>query len=114
MQAGKLRHRIIIQQRAQVQDEDSGEMIDGWADWPRPGAKHWASIEPLSARDFIAARAVQSQVTGRIVLRHREGLVPTMRILYRNKIYSIHGVLPDPDSGLEYLTLPVSEGVRDA
>lgn len=114
MQAGKLRHRITIQERVQIQDRDSGEMINGWQDWPRSGAKHWASIEPLSARDFIAARTVQSQVTGRIVLRYREGLDPTMRILYRNKVYSIHGRLPDPNSGLEYLTLPVSEGVRDS
>lgn len=47
-------------------------------------------------------------------MRYRDGLLPTMRILYRNKVYSIHGVLPDPDSGLEYLTLPVSEGVRES
>lgn len=114
MRAGPLRHRITIQQRSQLQDPETGEMITGWTDWPQPGAKHWARIEPLSARDFIAAQAVQSQVTGRIVLRYREGMLPTMRILYRNKIYSIHGVLPDADSGLEYLTLPVSEGVRDA
>lgn len=114
MRAGPLRHRITIQQRGQVQDPETGEMIDDWADWPEPGAKHWARIEPLSARDFIAAQAAQSELTGRITMRYRDGLLPTMRILYRNKVYSIHGVLPDPDSGLEYLTLPVSEGVRES
>lgn len=113
MRNGPLRHRISLQQRAQIQDLESGEMINGWLDWPKPGAKHWARIEPLSARELIAAQAARSQITGRIVMRHREGVLPTMRAVYRGKVYSIHGVLPDTKSGLEYLTLPVSEGVRD-
>ncbi|SDS03375.1 phage head-tail adaptor, putative, SPP1 family [Halopseudomonas litoralis] len=109
MRNGPLRHRITLQQRVQVQDPVTGEVVPGWIDWARPMAR----IEPLSARDFIAAKAAQSEVTGRIVIRYREGVLPTMRILYRGKVYSIHGVLPDTKSGREYLTLPVSEGVRD-
>ena len=34
---------------------------------------------------------------------------PKMRVNYRGKDYSIAGILPDPDSGLEYVTLPLSE-----
>lgn len=113
MQAGKLRHRVQFQHQVQGQDPDTGAVVLVWQDWPAPGKRLFASIEPLSARDFIAAQAIQSEVTARIVIRHRPGVVPTMRALYRDKIYSIHGVLPDPVSGLEYLTLPVSEGVKD-
>ena len=36
-----------------------------------------------------------------------------MRILHRGKIYNIEGVLPDDESGLQWLTLPYSEGVKD-
>ena len=36
-----------------------------------------------------------------------------MRVVHGGKVYNIHGVLPDMRSGLEYLTLPVSEGVSD-
>lgn len=36
-----------------------------------------------------------------------------MRITHRGKVYNIAGVLPDNMSGLEYITLPVSEGVND-
>jgi hypothetical protein len=32
--------------------------------------------------------------------------------VHRGKAYSILGVLPDEDSGIEHLTLMVSEGVR--
>lgn len=107
MRAGKLRHKVTIQAPGLTQDPVSGEMLPGWTDF----ASIWASIEPLSARDFIAAQANQSEITARIVIRYREGILPTMRILHRGRVYAIQGVLSDAKSGLEYLTLPVSEGV---
>lgn len=113
MQAGKLRHRIQFQQQVQAQNPDTGALVLAWQDWPAAGKKLWASIEPLSARDFIAAQVPQSEVTARIVIRHRDGVLPSMRALHRGKVYTIRGVLPDPVSGIEYLTLPVSEGVKD-
>lgn len=111
MRAGSLRHRITFQAAGQVQDPDSGEMLDGWETiWEKVPA----SVEPLSARDLIAAQAGQSEASGRMVIRYRAGILPTMRILYRGGIYNIQGPpLPDPDSGLEYLTILVSKGVND-
>ena len=109
MRNGKLRHRITLQRPGLSQDPQTGEMIPGWQDV----ATVWASIEPLSAREFIAAQAGQSEVSARVVIRHRDDVDATMRALYRGKLYNIHGVLADPKSGLEYLTLPVSEGTRD-
>ena len=107
MRTGKLRHRITLQRPGLSQDPQTGEMVPGWQDV----ATVWASIEPLSAREFIAAQAGQSEVSARVVIRHRDDVDATMRALYRGKLYNIHGVLADPKSGLEYLTLPVSEGV---
>lgn len=109
MRAGKLRHRVTIQAPGQTQDPTTGEILHGWVDF----ATTWASIEPLSAREYIAAQSGQSEITARIVIRYRDGVLPTMRILHRGKAYAIHGVLSDVKSGLEYLTLPVSEGVSD-
>lgn len=109
MRSGKLRHKVTIQRLGLTQDTESGEMLSGWADV----ATVWASVEPLSARDFIAAQADQSEVVARIVIRYRPGVDATMRVLYRDKVYNIQGVLGDAKSGLEYLTLPVSEGVSD-
>ena len=109
MKSGKLRHQVVIQTKAQTQDPQTGELVVGWAEF----ATVWASVEPLSARDFIAAQAGQSEITARITIRHRPGVLDTMRILHRGAVYSIQGVLPDPKSGLEYLTLPVSVGVKD-
>ncbi len=111
MRAGKLRHRITFQSPGRTQDPVTGEMITGWVTtWEKVPA----SIEPLSVKDFIAAQATQSQLSARIVIRYRDGVLPSMRILHRDNIYNIEGpALPDPDSGLEYLTIAVSSGVND-
>ncbi|APC45957.1 hypothetical protein QHH_45 [Halomonas phage QHHSV-1] len=109
MRAGQLRHRVTIQQPGQTQDPNTGEMITGWQDV----ATVWASVEPLSAREFIAAQAGQSEISARIKIRYREGIDATMRVQHRGRNYNIEGVLPDPESGRHYLTLPVSEGVND-
>lgn len=109
LSAGRLRHRIRIERPGYEQDSVTGEMV---LSWELVAEKVPAAIEPLSAREFIAAQAVQSQVTTRIVIRRRE-IDASMRIVHRGKIYNIHGVLADPKSGLEYLTLPCSEGVND-
>lgn len=109
MRAGKLRHPITIQRPEYAQDPVTGEMTGSWVEVGRT----WASIEPLSAREFIAAAATQSKVSARIVIRYRSGVDASMRVVHRDKIYNIEGVLADISSGLEYLTLPVSEGVSD-
>ena len=72
----------------------------------------WAQIVPMSGREFLAAAAEQSEVRGRIVIRHRGNVDATMRVVYRGKYYNIHAVLPDAESGVEHLTLMVGEGVR--
>lgn len=109
MQAGKLRHRIVLQSRQEVRDLDTGAALEEWRDV----AKVWAEVRPLSARDFIEARADQSQVTARITIRYRDDVTPLMRVVHRvrgrDHVYEIAGILHDPAAGVEYLTLPVSE-----
>nr|WP_124428928.1 phage head closure protein [Pseudomonas sp. R2-37-08W] len=109
MRAGDLRHRVELQRPVFSQDPVTGEMTPAWVGV----AGIYAAIESLSARDFLAAAAGQSKVSARIVIRYRAGVDPTMRIVHRDKIYNIEGVLADPKSGLDYLTLPCSEGVND-
>lgn len=109
MKAGSLRHRVTIQRPASAQNPNTGATTTTWEEVTQV----WASVEPLSAREFIAAKAGQSEIQARIVIRYRSGIDATMRILYRDQVYNIEGVLPDPVSGREYLTIPVSMGVND-
>ncbi|MBF8781006.1 phage head closure protein [Pseudomonas fulva] len=112
MQAGKLRHRIDIQEQKTVRDPQTGEF--GEPEWVTRWARCPAQVRPMSTRDLVAAKANQSEATGRIVIRYRPGVLSTMRILYRGEVYSIEGPpLEDAESGREYLTLLVSKGVKD-
>lgn len=109
IEAGRLRHRVELQSQVQAQDPVTGEITTTWA----TQATVWAAIEPLSAREFMQSAELQSQITARIVIRYRAGVDATWRAVHGSRIYNIHGALADKDSGLEYLTLPVSEGVND-
>lgn len=108
--AGKLRHIIKIQQNQEVQLDD-GSMQTQWVD---VYSKTYASIEPLSAREFLASATQEMQVSARITVRYKPNIVAKMRILHGATVYNIEGVLPDADSGIEYLTLVCSTGVLDA
>jgi SPP1 family predicted phage head-tail adaptor len=117
--AGMLRHRVLIEELVAqtdtaddvIQNEATGEVDREWT----AVAEVWAAIEPLSAREFIAAQATQSKVTTRITIRYR-AISPSMRLVHmrrgvRSTVFNIEGVLPDKESGMEYLTLPCSAGV---
>jgi len=110
LQAGKLRHRIRIERPDYQQDPLTGDMVASWLEF----ATVWAAIEYLSAREFVASSAEQSEIVARITIRYLAGIDATMRIVHEPSamIYDIKGVLPDLKSGKKYLTMPVSEGVR--
>lgn len=108
--AGRLRHRIILEEPRETQDQNTGAVNIEWVEVDAL----WASIEPLSAREFIAAQAEASKVSARITIRYRSDINYKMRFYHasKDKYYNIEGILADPDSGLEYITCPCSEGVR--
>ncbi|WP_392552920.1 phage head closure protein [Orbus wheelerorum] len=110
MKSGKLRHRITIQKKISSKT-GTGSIKVKWEDV----CKVWASVEPSSVKEFLTAQSIKSEVTAKIIIRYNKNIVidSTMRILYRDKIYNIAGVLADLNSGLDYLTLPVSEGVNN-
>lgn len=110
MRPGELRHRISIEAQTQTQDPSTGAISSSWSpvvvDLP-------AHVTPVSVREFIASQAGQAEIVARIVIRYRPDIDATMRVLHDGQVYDIQGVLPDPKTGREYLTLPVSSGVGD-
>lgn len=109
LEAGRLRHRIVLESPTYTQDATTGEMVPSWF----LEGEVWAAIEPVSAREFISSQTTQAQIDTRIVIRYRSDVSANWRATHRGKIYNVHGVLADKDSGLEYLTLPCSTGVND-
>lgn len=106
--AGRLNKRVALQSPTTSQDNATGAITESYT----TVATVWAAIEPLSVKDFIASDERQSKVTARIVIRHRTGIDATWRVVHNSRVYQIVGVLADQDSGIEYLTLAVAEGVN--
>jgi len=106
--SGRLRHKVELQEQVQTQDPVTGEILEAWQTIARP----WAAVEPASMNAFIAAQARQSEVRGQFVIRQRDNINGAMRYVHRRKAYMILGVFEDKESGLEYQTCPVAEGVR--
>ena len=109
MRNGKLRHLIVIQELDLTQNATTGDMVKEWTDCFHV----WASIEPLSAREFIAAQAAQSEVSARVTIRYQAGISSEMRIKHGDVVYKIAGIMPDAKSGKEYLAIMVAQGVHD-
>lgn len=120
MKVGRLRHRIILQQRSDAENAE-GEVVPGWTDL----AEVWGSIEPVSGREYFAAQQVNAEVTTRIVIRHLTGVNAAGRVLHQTNpgnspatydTYDIISALEDPVIGKRWITLlcvrRMSEGFR--
>lgn len=104
--AGKLRHRVEVVKPVYIRDPVTGEQkLD------EQRVKVWADKQSLSGRELIAAQAEQSLVRYNITIRWRADIDASCWIEHRGLKFDILGVLPDDDSGLEYIKLPCSEGV---
>lgn len=114
--AGQYRHVGDIQDWTEIRDPDTGGFTEAWV---TVFENVRARIVPSSGREFVAAQAVQSEIIGRIVVRARPGLKARQRFIHRGAgdevlgVYNLHAWLPDPDSGKDYVTAPVSLGVND-
>lgn len=108
-------HLVDIEQKTNTQDAVTGGVTESWA------VLHgsiFCDIEPLSVRDFIQSRAIQSDISVRIKFPYLTGLDSSMRIVgkcgcHSGKIYNPHGFLEDSITGQEYITAPCSEGVNE-
>lgn len=109
LDAGKLRHRLTILEPDREQDSDTGEFDTVWTEV----CTVWGAWEPYSTKDMLAAASVQNQTSVRAIIRYRSDVTAEMRVSFRNKTYEIVGPpLPDPDSGLEYVTLMLAEVIN--
>jgi SPP1 family predicted phage head-tail adaptor len=88
MRPGKLRHRIIIQSLQKVDDGGGGYTED----WVNIG-NVWASVQPLQGRELFQAQQVQAELSHKVRIRYREGIVPSMRVVFNNRIMEIQSVI---------------------
>jgi SPP1 family predicted phage head-tail adaptor len=94
MNPGKLDKRVLIQLPELAQASD-GQPVTTWVD----AATAWASIEPLSGREWLNAQAVQDEVTHRVRMRWNDALAPEGRLLYGERVLHIRSVINRREAG---------------
>lgn len=88
MNAGQLDQRVSIERQVSTQDE-IGQPINAWL----PIVSCWASVLPISGREYFAAAAMQASVTTRVTMRFRPGITAADRIKHGDKVYGIESVI---------------------
>ena len=93
MRAGSLRQRVTLQTKSITRDSFNAEVIT-WI--PLPTAPTvWASVVPVSGREFIEQDAAGAQVAFKVTIRWREDLQPSMRVVSGAQKLNIEVVLLD-------------------
>jgi SPP1 family predicted phage head-tail adaptor len=80
MQAGKLKHQIIIQHLVNGKDA-SGGPTETWVDWKTV----WAEILPAVGNVYYQAKQLDASVDGTIKIRYLKGLLPNMRAIWGDR-----------------------------
>jgi len=82
--AGGLRHRVTFQEPVNGFDSWGGP-ITTWVDYKTL----WAEVIYMSGNEYWAARQANSEVQGRVRIRYRDDIKPTMRMVYDGKAMDI-------------------------
>ena len=90
MRAGTLRTRVEVQRIAEERDKQGG-IVSSWTTI----GQRWASVVPLSGREYWSAQQVQSDVTHGVTMRYLEGLTSKhrLRLLHSQRVLNIQSVL---------------------
>ena len=88
MNAGRLRHRVTIQEKS-VTDNAAGEEIITWSDV----ATVWAAIEPVRGAEFWEAQQEQAERPAKIVMRYRSDVTVANRLIWGSHTYDIESVV---------------------
>ena len=88
MRAGKLRHRITIQQASETRDSHGG-VTRTWI----TQANRWGQVMPLRGQEMLMAQQMDSRITHRIKLRYYFKADATFRILHKGRVLNIVSVL---------------------
>lgn len=85
--AGALNRRVRIE-TPQTTSNAFGEQVQTWTTL----ATVWAQKQTLTVKDVNRQQGLSAQAEARFLIRYREGLNTTMRLVYRDEVYHITGI----------------------
>lgn len=106
MNAGSLRHLITIQNAVPGSPDAFGQRVISWSTF----ATLYAAIEPQTGRQLEYARSFAATVTHKITTRYVPGILPTMRVQFGTRIFTINAAI-NPEERCRELNLYCTETV---
>lgn len=88
IRSGELRERVTVQASAESRNS-LGETTLTWSDF----ANRWASVEGVSAREFLLNGQQDVSITHRVRMRYLEGMNQNMRLIWRGRTLDIVSLL---------------------
>lgn len=96
LQAGRLRHRVRIQEKSVTQNA-YGEEAPTWA--AITNGERWAAVEPLSGSERFGAQQVNPRVSHKVTIRYLSTVTPKMRVLFGSRALEIDAVINPMERG---------------
>lgn len=99
MRIGNLRHRVTLQ-RLTGERGAAGGANDTWQDI----GLRWASVKPLSGREWVNAAAANTEISHDVMLRAdslTKTLTPRDRLLFGGRVFDIQAVRNVDEVGAE-------------
>ncbi|HAU8266116.1 TPA: phage head closure protein [Kluyvera intermedia] len=109
MQAGRNRHRVIIQNKVTTRSP-SGQIKEDWQN----GKEVWAEVNGVSGRELVASAAEKAEITIRVWMRYRQDVSAASRLKiitgpFKGKTLEIVGP-PIPDAKATRLEILCKQG----
>lgn len=105
MKIGSLRHKVTLQQKTIAEDAIK-QQSEAWTDI----ATVWAAIEPLSGREYFAARQENAEVMVKITIRYRKDATLDMRAVSEGRVFDVLSVINPGERNIS-LTLMCKEAL---
>ena len=94
MRIGPLRHRVEVQVATETRS-NMGAVIRTWA--TIANGELWASVDPLTGREFFEAQRVDSDVSLKLRMRYDDRVTTSHRIRHDGRTLHIVSVLNQKD-----------------
>jgi SPP1 family predicted phage head-tail adaptor len=96
--AGTLRERVTVQQATENRNR-LGEAISEWSTF----AEVWASVNGVTAREYLLAGQQQIELSHRVKMRYLSGLTSKMRLSWRGRTLEIISILEHENRSIHEL-----------
>ena len=104
IKVSSLNKRIIFEQKTNTTDGIGG-FTSTWAKF----ATRWAKVTALRGVEKYRAERLESNVSHQIIVRYDITLVPTMRIIYEERVLTIKTIINMDESKKQYMEIMCEE-----